>query len=59
MVRITEDDQFGLRRNPKGRRGRLETDGLVVVYVERVENLIRIISARHATPKERRRYAND
>jgi uncharacterized DUF497 family protein len=56
MVRITEDDRFDYGEI---REGAVEADVLVVVYVERVENLIRIISARHATPQERRRYAND
>jgi uncharacterized DUF497 family protein len=59
MVRITEDDRFGYGEIREVAMGAVEADVLVVVYVERVENLIRIISARHATPQERRRYAND
>jgi len=59
LVRITEDDRFGYGEIREIAMGAVEADVLVVVYVERVENLIRIISARHATPQERRRYAND
>jgi len=59
LVRITEDDRFGYGEIREVAMGAVEANVLVVVYVERVENLIRIISARHATPQERRRYAND
>jgi uncharacterized DUF497 family protein len=59
LVRIAEDDRFGYGEIREVAMGAVEADVLVVVYVERVENLIRIISARHATPQERRRYAND
>jgi uncharacterized DUF497 family protein len=38
--------------------GLVDSAVLVVVYIERRDNLIRIISARLATPRERRRYAN-
>jgi uncharacterized DUF497 family protein len=59
LVRITKDDRFGYGEIREVAMGAVEADVLVVVYVERVETVIRIISARHATPQERRRYAND
>jgi uncharacterized protein len=58
-VLIAGDDRFNYGETREVAYGVVEAAVLVVVYVERVGNLIRIISARHATPQERRRYAND
>ncbi len=58
-ILIAEDDRFDYGEIREVAYGAVEAAVLVVVYVKRVENLIRIISARHATAQERRRYAND
>jgi uncharacterized protein len=55
MVTV-EDDRFAYGELREVAFGRIEAGVLAVVYVERRENLIRIISARLATALERRRY---
>lgn len=56
LVVIAEDDRFDYGEVREVAYGAVSARVLVVVFVERVDNLIRIISARLATAKERRRY---
>ena len=58
MVVTIEDECFAYGERREVSFGLVDTAILAVVYVERRDNLIRIISARLATPLERRRYAN-
>ena len=54
-----EDDRFAYGEVRELAVGSVDAAIVAVVYVERLENVIRIISARPATPQERRYYAND
>jgi len=58
MVVMIEDERFAYSKLREVAFGRVDAAVLAVVYIERRQNLIRIISARLATPQERRRYAN-
>ena len=58
MMMTIEDERFAYSELREVAFGLVDAAVMAVVYVERRENLIRIISARLATPKERRRYGN-
>lgn len=58
MMVTIEDDRFAYGELREIAFGRVDAVVLAVVYVERRETLIRIISARLATSQERRRYGN-
>lgn len=55
---VVEDDRFDYGEIREIIYGMVDSSILVVVYVERDADVIRIISARHAEPRERQRYAN-
>ncbi len=58
MVVTIEDERFAYSELREVAFGLVDAAFLAVVYIERRDKLIRIISARLATPQERRRYAN-
>jgi len=58
MVVTIQDERFAYNELREVAFGLVDAVVLTVVYIERRENLIRIISARFATAQERRRYAN-
>jgi uncharacterized DUF497 family protein len=59
LARIFEDDEHSFNEKRNAIFGHSDLDRLlIVVFTERDDDRIRIISARLATPKESRRYAN-
>ena len=59
LARIFDDDEHSNKEKRNAIFGRSEQNRLLMVsFTERENDTIRIISARLATPKESRRYAN-
>lgn len=59
LARIFEDEEHSFNEKRNAIFGHSDLDRLlIVVFTERDDDRIRIISARLATPKESRRYAN-
>ena len=59
LARIFDDDEHSSEEKRNAIFGHSEKNRLLLVsYTERENDRIRIISARLATPKESRRYAN-
>ncbi len=59
LARIFEDDEHSFEERRNTIFGHSSVDRLLIVsFTEREGDTIRIISARLATPKESRRYAN-
>ena len=59
LARVFEDDEHSFEEKRHSIFGHSERNRiLIVTFTELRSDIIRIISARLATPKERRRYAN-
>ena len=59
LARIFEDEEHSFEERRNGIFGRsIKNRLLLVSFAEKENDTIRIISAREATPKERRKYEN-
>ena len=60
LARIFDDEEHSLGERRNGIIGHsINSRLLIVSFTERPDDIIRIISARVATPKERRKYENE
>jgi uncharacterized protein len=57
LARIFDDDEHSFEERRNGIFGRSDKDRLLLIsFTERIDDTIRIISVREATPTERRKY---
>jgi uncharacterized DUF497 family protein len=60
LARIFDDEEHSIGEKRNGIIGHSINNRLLLVsFTERPDDIIRIISAREATPKERRKYENE
>ncbi|MGI9055524.1 MAG: BrnT family toxin [Pyrinomonadaceae bacterium] len=60
LARLFDDEKHSIRERRNGIIGHSINNRLFIVsFTERTNDIIRIISAREATPKERRKYENE
>jgi uncharacterized protein len=60
LARIFDDEEHSIGERRNGIIGHsIKKRLLIVSFTERPNDIIRIISAREATPKERRKYENE
>lgn len=60
LARIFDDEEHSIGERRNGIIGHSTNNRLLIVsFTERPDDIIRLISAREATPKERRKYENE